>query len=278
MTHQKSILKKLLAIREKVSEEKPLIHCITNSISINDCANVVLGVGAKPIMAEHPLEVAEITALSGALALNLGNITDSRMEAMKLSGKVARQKHIPVVLDLVGVGCSTLRRNYAKAFIAQTPPSVLKGNMSELKALGEEKSHASGVDVGDVDLVTASNLQDSLNLLKRLSVNTNAVVVATGVMDLIVCRQKAYVIKNGCQMLSGLTGTGCMINVMIATFISTGEILEGSLLAVALMGICGELSKQAKGNGTFKTLLLDNIYSLTNEDFIEKINLECYEI
>ena len=117
MCVEKKLMDRLLKIRKDVREKGPLIHCITNPISINDCANIVLASGAKPIMAEHPAEVAEITAVSAALAVNLGNITDIRMQSMCIAGETAQKMHLPVILDLVGVGCSQLRYDYAKMFI-----------------------------------------------------------------------------------------------------------------------------------------------------------------
>ncbi len=106
MINQEVTIDNLLQIKKNIKSRKPLIHCITNPISINDCANMVLATGGKPIMAEHPLEVAEITSVSKALGVNLGNITDIRMESMLISGKVAFKNKIPQVIDLVGVGCS----------------------------------------------------------------------------------------------------------------------------------------------------------------------------
>ena len=131
------MIKKLENLKEQNRLTKPLIHCITNPISIHDCANIVLASGARPIMAEHPLEVAEITSTAQVLALNLGNITDARMEAMPIALKTAVQKEIPVLLDLVGTACSTLRKNFAKELLEIHVPSVLKGNMSELLAMIE---------------------------------------------------------------------------------------------------------------------------------------------
>ena len=75
--------------RKQVKGKRPLIHCITNPISITQCANAILAVGARPIMAEHPEEVAEITETADALLLNLGNITDVRMESMKIAMREA---------------------------------------------------------------------------------------------------------------------------------------------------------------------------------------------
>ena len=128
------MLEKMKKAKEAVISQAPLIHCITNPISINDCANVVLALGAKPIMAEHPKEVHEITALAKALAVNLGNITDARAESIFISGGVAKNAQIPCVIDVVGAACSALRMELAQRFIRECAPCVIKGNLSEIKA------------------------------------------------------------------------------------------------------------------------------------------------
>lgn len=271
MTNQKLSITDLLSIRHGVKAGKPLIHCITNHISINDCANVVLAVGAKPIMAEHPAEVAEITAAAQALAVNLGNITDTRMESMRVSGKTALAKNIPSIIDIVGVGCSRLRLDFAKNFIADCRPSVIKGNMSELKALCGMESAAKGIDAGDQDRVTEDTLAHDLAILEALSSRTGAVVAATGAIDIVTDGRSAYVIENGCEMLAMITGTGCMLTVLAASFISSKNIVGGTVLATALMGICGELSRHVKGTGGFRSALLDCIFSLPDDKFEERI-------
>ncbi|CUH94704.1 Hydroxyethylthiazole kinase 2 [Propionispora sp. 2/2-37] len=271
MINPKFSITDLLKIRCQVKAQKPLIHCITNPISINDCANVVLAVGAKPIMAEHPAEVSEITATAKALAVNLGNITDQRMQAMLLSGKVACERHIPSVIDLVGIGCSHLRLDFAKRFISKCHPNVIKGNMSEIRALCSVESHARGIDVGDQDILTNDNLDDSIKLLQALSLKTGAVVAATGNVDIITDGRDTYLIANGCEMLSMITGTGCMLNVLIASFISGKHIIAGTILATALMGIGGEISQRVQGTGMFRTALLDNLFGISDSVFSEKI-------
>ena len=119
-------------IRKKTRNKKPVVHCITNPISINLCANGVLAVGAKPIMAEHPLEVAEITKTADVLVLNLGNITDARIRSIKISAKIAHEHNIPFVIDAVGVACSQLRRNLIRELLKEIKPTAIKGNYSEI--------------------------------------------------------------------------------------------------------------------------------------------------
>ena len=271
MTDQACSIPELLKIRHQIKTEKPLIHCITNHISINDCANIVLAVGAKPIMAEHPAEVSEITAASKALAVNIGDINDARLKSMLISGKTALEKRIPSIIDIVGVACSNFRLDFTKKFIKECHPSVIKGNMSELKALCGVTSGAKGIDVGEKDAVTNANINDSITMLKSFSLKTEAVVTATGVVDIITDGSDTCLIENGCEMLSMITGTGCMLNVLTAAFISTKNIMGGTVLATSLMGICGELSQNVKGPGTFKTILLDTVFSLSDSVFKEKI-------
>ncbi|NFS35783.1 hydroxyethylthiazole kinase [Clostridium botulinum] len=271
MTNQELIINKLLQIRQSVKLKKPLIHYITNPISINDCANMILAVGAKPIMAEHPLEVSEITAVSKSLGVNLGNITDNRMKSMLICGKVAFENKIPQIIDVVGVGCSRLRLEYAKKIILECKPNVIKGNISEIKAICNIKSNAIGIDVGISDIATEKNIDENIEMMKELSLKTGSIIVATGETDIITDGFNTYLITNGCEMLSMLTGTGCMLTAIIATYISSHDILEGTILATILMGICGELSQHVKGTGSFKTELIDSIFNISDDIITERI-------
>ena len=274
MINQEVTIDNLLQIKKNIKSRKPLIHCITNPISINDCANMVLATGGKPIMAEHPLEVAEITSVSKALGVNLGNITDIRMESMLISGKVAFKNKIPQVIDLVGVGCSKLRLDYGRKYIEECHPDVIKGNMSEIKSIYGLESNAKGIDVGVCDVITENNLDENIKMLKSLSLETGSIIVATGIIDIITNGIHTYLISNGCEMLSMITGTGCMLNVLIASYISSGDILGGVILAVGLMGICGELSQNVKGTGSFRVELLDNIFSISDDIIREKLQIK----
>ncbi|WP_065078835.1 hydroxyethylthiazole kinase [Clostridium ragsdalei] len=263
-----------MQIKRNVKIKKPLIHYITNPISINDCANVILAIGAKPIMAEHPLEVSEITSTSNALGVNLGNITDVRMKSMLISGKTAFKERIPQVIDLVGVGCSKLRLNYAKKFISQCHPDVIKGNLSEIRAICGIESNAKGIDAGECDRITDANFDENIEIVKKLSLRTNSVIAATGAVDVITNGNETYLIKNGCEMLSMVTGTGCMVTALIASYISSLDIFGGTILAVSLMGICGKLSQHVTGIGSFRTDLIDNLFTISDNTIINKIKCE----
>lgn len=263
-------------IINSIRSNAPLIHCITNPISINDCANAVLAVGAKPIMAEHPKEVAKITSMASVLAVNLGNITDARINSIMISGKTSLENNIPSVIDAVGVTCSDIRLELAKEYINVCRPAVIKGNISEIKVLNGLSSDAAGIDVSDKDTFSSDNevkMKYTGELVKELAKKTNSVVVATGVVDTISDGCEVYYIQNGCEMMSSITGTGCMLNVLIASYISAGKytdtkILDNTICATALLGIAGERArdytlKNNAGLGTFHVRLLDEI-SLIN--------------
>ncbi|MEG0615877.1 MAG: hydroxyethylthiazole kinase [Oscillospiraceae bacterium] len=267
------MIEQLLTLKNLVKKNQPLIHCITNPISINQCANAVLAVGGKPIMAEHPMETAEITISANALALSLGNVTDARLKSMIISAKAAKNCQIPCVLDLVGVGCSTFRYNYARDFIRKNHPDVIKGNLSEIKAIAGKTTSAKGVDVGKNDVFTEENSAETIATLKKLSRSSNSVVLATGKTDVIVYFDEVFLVENGDEMLSKITGTGCILNVLVGTFISAKEILLGTILAAATLGIAGELADKSAGTGTFSVNLLDALYSMSDSDFVKLVKI-----
>jgi len=263
----------LLQIRQAVRSRNPLIHCITNPISINDCANAVLAVGARPVMAEHPLEVAAITRGAAALLVNLGSITDTRLESMLVSGGEAHEQGIPCVIDLVGVGCSLLRLQFARKFVGNCHPAVIKGNLSELKAFAGTPSQAAGVDAGD--RLTPENTAKTLDQLARLSRRTGAVVLATGEVDIVTDGRQAVLLRNGVPLLSRITGTGCMVGVLTAVCLSGGDTFTAAALAAATLGIAGELAAgTAHGTGSFRVSLLDALSTLDDETFAERLRME----
>ena len=156
----KQLENQLKSVRDATKREQPLIHCITNPISIHGCANMILAVGARPMMAEHPMEVEGITKTAGALMLNLGNITDVRIESMKCSARMAAKEGIPVLLDLVGVSCSKIRMELAMELIEKGKIQILKGNISELLAIAGQPFHGTGIDAGAEDAMTGDNEEE----------------------------------------------------------------------------------------------------------------------
>lgn len=267
-------LKELWNIKKQAKDNSPLIHCITNPISINACANIVLAIGGKPIMAEHPGEVENITKMSKALAVNLGNITDTRIESIYLSGLTALKYNIPHIIDLVGVGASAIRLELGKKYIRDCKPTIIKGNMSEIKAILDLPSSPWGIDVGKDDQIKHDNLVESINIGKTLANKSKSNVVISGKIDIITDGKNSHIVKNGVELLSNITGTGCMLGALIASLMPYGNPLSAALAGTLIMTISGELSKDAKGTGSFMVELMDNIYSMNLKQFNNIANYE----
>lgn len=248
-------------LRKRVRALRPLIHCITNPISIHQCANAILAIGARPMMAEHPREVVEITKTASAAVYNLGNITDVRMESILLSAKTAAREHIPFVLDAVGVSCSTLRRDYTAHLLQEAKPAVIKGNYSEILSLSTDY-RAAGVD--------ADQSLDEERLLyaaAQTALETGAVVLASGKTDLVTDGHRSALLRNGTPTLALVTGTGCMLGMLCGCFLSAGDPFLSAVAACAVLGIAGEEAERTSGEktGSFAVSLMDFLSTLPDE-------------
>lgn len=279
------LLSQLEPILTYIQQEAPLIHCITNPISINDCANILLAIGARPIMAEHPDEVAEITAIAKGLALNLGNITDARMASMKISAGTAKDKGIPFILDLVGLSCSRLRQKYAKELLQIAVPDIIKGNISELRTLlGLPTTPGMGVEAGQKEMVTQENALEYAKIFQKQAREYHTLLLATGPIDLVVSSEEAYIIANGSNALASITGTGCMNNVLAGACLAgvhginsqaTNNTLA-AILSCLLLGIAGENIQDIylnQGPGSFHYSLMDSISKLTPQTIAQQCNI-----
>ena len=279
------LLSQLEPILTYIQQEAPLIHCITNPISINDCANILLAIGARPIMAEHPDEVAEITAIAKGLALNLGNITDARMASMKISAGAAKDKGIPFVLDLVGLSCSRLRQKYAKELLQIAVPDIIKGNISELRTLlGLPTTPGMGVEAGQKEMVTKENALEYARIFQKQAREYHTLLLATGPIDLVVSSEEAYIIANGSNALASITGTGCMNNILAGACLAgvhgiSSQATNNTLAAILsclLLGIAGENIQDIylnQGPGSFHYSLMDSISKLTPQTIAQQCNI-----
>ena len=256
-------------IRNSVKQSSMLIHCITNPISINQCANAILSAGARPMMAEHPEEAAVITASAGALMLNMGNLTDVRKQSMLISAKTAVQKGVPFVLDVCGAACLPTRREYALSLIKASLPSVIKGNYSEITALAREDYSSSGVDA-DKALLTE---QMSLTA-KELAQKLGTVILASGETDIVSDGESTVLIHNGTKQLGTVTGTGCMQGALCAAYLSAADSFDAAVAASVVFGICGELSQTDKGSGSFMVNLLDELSTVSDETVTELMKIQ----
>lgn len=256
-------------VLENVRKKCPLIHNITNYVTANDCANVVLACGASPIMADEKDEVADITAICAGLNINMGTISKPKIESMWIAGKKANELHHPIVLDPVGVGISKLRRDTAMQFLQEIQFTVIRGNVSEIKKLALGIGTEKGVDAADC--ITEENMDEIVAFAKVFAKETGAIVVLTGAVDIVADGQKAYCIRNGHPMMSSITGTGCQLSAMIAAYISANpeNLFIAVVAAVSTMGYAGEIAytrlSELDGNATYRTYIIDAIYNMTTE-------------
>ena len=235
---------------------------------------MILAVGARPMMAEHPMEVEGITKTAGALMLNLGNITDVRIESMKRSARTAAKEGIPVLLDLVGVSCSKIRMELAMELIEKGKIQILKGNISELLAIAGQPFHGTGIDAGAEDAMTGDNEEERKEIFRKVSKKTGSVLLATGAKDLLVDQNRCLILENGVPELSGITGTGCMVGALSAAFLAQRDPFVAALLGTSVMGIAGEIAaKRSTGPGNFQMELLDAVAGLTQEELEARIRI-----
>ena len=256
---------------ENVRASVPLVHNITNYVTVNDCANVLLACGGSPIMSDEPADVADITSICGGLVINIGTLNTRSIEAMHVAGKRAAELGHVIVLDPVGAGASALRTNTAGELLDELPVTVIRGNMSEIKALAGASSSTRGVDVNPDDAVTEDNLAESAQFACALAAKTNAVVAITGAIDIVADATRAFAIRNGHPIMGKITGAGCMLTCVVAAYAvaNPDNVFEAVTAAVACEGLAGQVAAarmcDADGNGTFRTYFLDAMYNMTGE-------------
>lgn len=256
---------------ENVRKNCPLIHNITNYVTVNDCANIVIACGASPIMADDKEEVAEITTICSGLNINIGTLNNRTIASMLLAGKRANELNHPIVLDPVGAGASKLRTETAMQLLEEVKFSVIRGNISEIKTLASGSGTTKGVDADVADKVTEENLDDVIAFAKAFAKKTGAVIAITGAIDIVADSEKAYCIRNGHPMMSSITGTGCQLSAMTAAFVTANpnQLLEATAAAVSAMGYAGEVAysrlTEMDGNSTYRNYIIDAIYNMTPE-------------
>jgi len=259
----KEISKLLIEVRNK----KPLVHHITNYVTVNDCANITLAIGASPVMADDIYEVEEMTSVSSSLVINIGTLNKTSIESMIKAGKKANEVNVPVVLDPVGIGATNLRTETVERLFKEVKFSVIKGNMSEIKILSGLEGKIKGVD-------SEETLNGGENIAKDLADRLGSVIAITGERDIVSDGKRVCIIENGHKMLSRVTGTGCMTASLVGSFAGvTKDYYLAAISGICAMGIAGEKSfnslKESEGTGTFRIRLIDSIYNLKENDFTE---------
>ena len=265
-----------------VREHRPLIQCITNFVTVNDCANILLATGASPTMAQDIREVEEVVVGVKGLVCNLGAI--DLVDSMILAGKKANQLGIPVVLDPVAAGGTTLRRKLSAKLLEEVHFAAIRGNASEIRALCGQESCGSGVDVAAWDTISEENLPQSVELISDFAQKTGAVIAVSGAMDVVSNGTQTVLLHNGCATMARITGSGCMLTSLMGAFCAAvpEHPFEATCAAIAAMGICGEFAEERRvknktGNATFRTDLIDAVFNLTEQELKERIRYEIYK-
>jgi hydroxyethylthiazole kinase len=247
-----------------VRTQSPLIHNITNYVVMNNTANGLLAIGASPVMAHAADEVEDMTAIASALVINIGTLDATWVEAMLLAGKAALKRQIPLVFDPVGAGATPYRTQVCQRIIEQCPPTIIRGNASEIMALGQAQIKTKGVD----STASSDSAVDSAIALAR---QTGAIVVISGQTDYITDGTQLMTVKNGHPLMSRVTGMGCTATAMVATFTAVNpDPLEAATHGMAIMGIAGEIAATySPGTGSLQVNFLDQLCAM-DADLIRK--------
>ncbi|MDO9538247.1 MAG: hydroxyethylthiazole kinase, partial [Thermoplasmata archaeon] len=243
---------------------RPLIHHITNWVTISECASITRSLGALPVMAHAEEEVEEMVSFSGALVLNIGTLTPTLVNSMIKAGKQANTKNVPIILDIVGAGATKLRTESTRKILAEVKISVIKGNAGEVATLAGAQAEVRGVESISVE-------GDTLSHAKLLANAENCTVVVTGPEDIITDGQRCFIVKNGHPRMGEVVGTGCMAASVIASFTAVEK--DQTLAAACAMivyGIAGEMAAvDAKGPGSMKQNMFDSLMRVNRNHILE---------
>jgi hydroxyethylthiazole kinase len=249
---------------QTVREKRPLVHHLTNWVTIYDCAQVVKSLGASPVMAHAPEEAADMSGLASALVLNIGTLTSDFITSMKQAAHTANSRNIPVLLDVCGAGATPFRDRKCHELLEETRIDIIKGNASEIARVAGKDVKTRGVDTGEVDT-------DLREIAQGLARNRNCSVVITGRDDIIADANQLFIVSNGHEIMSQVVGTGCMAASVIGTFagVSSRDITAAAAAGLSCYGIAAELaSMKCAGPASFKQLLFDYIHTLSREDVV----------
>lgn len=255
-------------ILKRIKENKPLVHHITNYVTVSECANITLFTGALPVMAHAKEEVEDMVKFASALVLNIGTLDPAQIDAMIRAGKKANELGIPVVLDPVGAGATPLRTESAMNILDEVKIAVIKGNSAEIGILAGMGGEIKGVEaVGKHDNI--------LEAAKSLANRYGSVVVVTGKEDIITDGEKVAFVLNGHEYMGRIVGTGCMSASVVGAFVGVERnYMKAAVSAMSFFGIAGEIAaSNVQGPSSFKSAFMDAVYNLTPEeaDLREKI-------
>ena len=270
-TNLKECIMDVFSFREKVQSQKPLVHHITNWVTIYDCAQMAKSFGASPVMAHAVNEAADMASIASALVLNIGTLTDDVVEAMLIAASAANKKGIPVVLDVCGAGATAYRDQTCEKILSAVHIDIIKGNASEISRIAGLSVTTKGVDAGDV-----AGGDDALAAAaSKVAAARRAVAVITGKVDIVADAGGVYRIANGHEMMASVVGTGCMAASVIGCFAAVSDdYAAAAASALSVYGIAGELAaSKATGLVDFKNRFFDAASSLTRSDVESRVKV-----
>ena len=271
------VLKTML---ENVRAKSPLVHNITNYVTVNDVANVLLAAGGSPIMSDDADDVEDITSICGGLNINIGTLNKNTIPSMFLAGKKANALGHIVLLDPVGAGASRLRTDTANRLMQEVRFDAVRGNISEIKTLCTGSGSTKGVDADAVDAVTEANLDNGVQLVKTFAAQTGCIIAVTGAIDLVSDGERCWCIRNGRTEMSRITGTGCQLSALMTAFLvaNPDRKLDAAAAAVCMMGLAGEIGwanmQPGDGNSTYRNRIIDAIFNMTGDALEEGAKYE----
>ncbi|WP_407380152.1 hydroxyethylthiazole kinase [Methanobrevibacter sp.] len=281
INNENEILEKIPDTLNKVKEKNPLTQCITNFVTVNDCANSILAIGASPIMADDPQEVAEIVNIADALVINIGTVRKEQIEAMIIGSKQANKTNTPIVIDPVGVGISEIRNSTTVDLIKNNDIAAIRGNITEIKTISklfnviDETNTAKGVDVCDDDIISEENIKANGEIIAKTAEKLNTVILASGPIDILSDGKTTVAIYGGDEMMPLITGSGCMLSSIVGGCVGAADSFDGTLLAILAMNKAGEkarakVDENDLGTGSFRTFLIDALYKTDAEELVNE--------
>ena len=257
---------------DEVRRVRPLIHCISNIVSANDCANLVLAAGASPVMAQAPEEMEHMASTAQAVVLNTGTPDREKFRACRLCGRAARSLGKPVVLDPVGVGGSPWRLKETEGLLAEVSPSLFRVNFAEAQAL----LRLGGGELG-VDSPGPASREERLDAALRLSRQRGAAVLLTGPEDMAANGVSAWAVSGGSPRTARITGSGCMLSALCGVFAAVEpDPAQAALLAAVFWKLCARRAEEwagGRGPGSYRAALLDAAEAVTAAELAEGARL-----
>lgn len=253
----------------EIREKKPIVYQITNTVTINDCANITLAIGASPIMSFCEDELEDVLSFASSLVINIGTMDKSMRKIVVKAGKIANRLGKPVVLDPVGAGATKARKELVEKLLEKVKFAVIKGNVAEIKAIyGMKNENNRGVD----SVESSDNIEE---IAKELAKKYSCVIAATGKVDIVTDGERVAKIENGDAVLGSVTGTGCMTGALIGSACGAqDDYFAGAVCAITTMGIAGENAKSVgEGSGTFRRVIMDSVYNMSEESFLESAKI-----